>query len=92
MPWEDEEYDNDWEDSDEFRKVVRNFYSLSEVVQRFNSQMSELNVVMRDFQFALVKLYERYPDLLENSPEGQKLFDASKKLSEFDWSSIWKPK
>ena len=93
MPWDNEfEDEEEWQHSEEFRRVVKNFYSLNQVITKFSGHVAELNSIMKDFQFALVQLYEKYPDMLDNSPEGKKLVEASQRLSNFDWKSFMNPK
>lgn len=84
--WEE----NDWKDSEEFTRVVKHFHALNIAVDKFAQAMTELNVIMKDFHFALILLYKRYPELLENSPEGKALVEASKKLANFDVKNLFK--
>lgn len=83
--------DPDWEASEQFNMVLREFYVLNNSIQAFDSHFKELNIVMKDFLFALTKLFERYPNLLEECPEGRKLMEASEKVANIDWSKFSKP-
>ena len=82
--------DDDWGASGEFKRVLRQFDQLITIIDTFDSRLKDLSLTMKDFQFALIQLFEKYPDLLEDSPEGKKLMEASKKVSKFDLSK-WIP-
>lgn len=83
--------DNEWDESEEFHKVLKSFTELQQNLSTFSLRITDLNLTMEDFQFALVELFRKFPDLIENSPEGQKLVEASKKVSDIDWSKWYKP-
>ena len=77
--------DDEWDASSEFQDVIKQFRQLQKVTKIHQAHFSDFAVTMKDFQFALIQLFEKYPKLLTDSPEGQKLMEASKKVSDINW-------
>ena len=78
--------DDDWDASAEFKDVVKQFTQLQKVTEIHQAHFADFALTMKDFQFALIQLFKKYPKLLKDSPEGQKLMEASKKVSDIDWT------
>ena len=86
--WDPE--DDDWDVSSEFQDVIKQFRQLQEVTEIHQAHFADFALTMKDFQFALIQLFKKYPQLLKDSPEGQKLMEASQKVSNLDFSKWFK--
>lgn len=78
--------DDEWDASSEFHDVIKQFRQLQKVTEIHQAHFADFAMTMKDFQFALVQLFKKYPELLKDSPEGKKLMEASEKVSGFDMS------